>query len=265
MGAEDEEEEKKKKKTKRKGKEKEEEEDSDWRVVEGIERCLPCAKEGTQCRFNVPAVEKWRDEHRAGGQFQRYPVGTNCEACATVRKKPCPLPATKEMRDGIPKVAKGGRSRGGSAAPSATSSGKRKRRELEVVMPPLKRARPALPTTTTMGPEAALAMLARLLEASEGRAAESSRAAAMREEGTRAVMGRIALAMEQQNELLLQIAKRLEKEEGDEKQGEAVDGAVEEGSRCRYSMHRRWRCRRRAEGRMRRRMSRRWSRRLQSR
>jgi hypothetical protein len=232
MGAEDEEkdeeEEKKKKKTKGKGKEAEEEEDNGWRVVEGIERCLPCAREGTQCRFNVPAVEKWRDEYRAGGQFQRHPIGTNCEACATVRKKPCPLPATKEMRDGIAKVVKGGRSRGGSAAPSATSSGKRKRREVEVVMPPLKRARPALPTTTTtMGPEAALATLARLLEASEGRAAESSRAAAMREEGTRVAMGRIAQAMEQQNELLLRIAKRLEKEEGDEKRGETVDEAVD--------------------------------------
>ena len=127
----------KKKKKKTKGKEKEKVSD-EWEVVQGTRRCEACAREGTECKINPGAIERWREEFLAGAtSFSRHARGTNCEACATVRKKQCALPSTKEMRELVVKVPRGGKSRGGSAS----SSTKRKVREIEVVMPPRKRAR----------------------------------------------------------------------------------------------------------------------------
>jgi hypothetical protein len=66
-------------------------------------------------------------------------------------------------------------------------SGKRKFREVEVMIPPRKRMREV---TAVM--DVPWASIVRLLEASEARAAESSGAAAMREEGLQVVLGMVS-------------------------------------------------------------------------
>ena len=118
------------------------------------------------------------------------------------------------------KVARGAKSRGGSAAPSTTSSGKRKRDVVEVVMPPTKRLRAA----AAMTQEGFWAELIRLMEASERRAAESSRAASEREERLRAAITLVGTGVMQQNKILLRIEERLaevsRRDEDDEDDGD---------------------------------------------
>jgi len=206
----------KKKKKKTKGKEKEKVAD-EWEIVQGTRRCEACAREGSECKINPGAIERWREEFLAGAtSFARHPGGTNCEACAVVRKKQCALPSTKEMRALVVKAPRGGKSRGGSAAPSASSSTKRKVREVEVVMPPRKRAR----ATPAVSQEDFWAAVIRLLEASEARAAESSRAAAERDERVRAAMSMVAANLLQQNSILRRIEGRLKAAEGGEEDGD---------------------------------------------
>lgn len=230
MSEEGEQEEEKKKGGKAKGKGKEKD---DWSIVGGAGRCGACARENTECKINLPAIEKWREEFQDGVAFNRHPGGTNCELCATVRKKPCALPATEKMRAAMVKLTRGSRSRGGSAAPSTTSSSKRKLREVvEVVMPPSKRLRSA----SAMTQEGFWAEVVRLMEANERRAEESSRAAAERDEKFRATMAMVATTLLQQNKLLVRIEEKLKKgdEEGeeDEEDEDAEDvETVDDGDR----------------------------------
>jgi len=127
----------------------------------GAARCAPCVSANTQCDVHLKSIEQWRREYKEGKEFVKHPNCTNCWLCKKVRKAPCPLPAMADMRKGLPdkdertpratrtakasgstgmKMRARGRSRGGLAALSASSGGKRKL-EFELVMPPLKKAR----------------------------------------------------------------------------------------------------------------------------
>jgi hypothetical protein len=222
--------------TRGKGKEKEKEvkkTKGGWTKVGGEGRCPPCIREDTECRIDLAAIEKWREDFREGVFFRQHPAATKCERCSLVRKKACPLPATREMREGLPATrgltVKGGR--GGSVTPSAASSSKRKVREVvEVVMPPKKRLR----TTTAMTQEGFWAEVIRLMEASEARAVESSRAAVEREERLRAAITLVGTNVMQQNRILLRLEERLQKmakddeeEEGDDEDEDEDDDVVE--------------------------------------
>jgi hypothetical protein len=195
-----------------------------WTIVGGAGRCEACVREDTVCKINLAAIGKWREEVRIGDEFHKNPPGTNCELCASSRKKRCILPATKEMRDAIVEVVKtpvrtgrlvvplrgsraSTRSRGGSSVPSASSGTKRKMRDLEVELAPVtKKMKTA---ATPMSQVDFYGALVRIMETSERRMAESSRAAERREEEFGRALRSMAVAVERQNKILARIETRL--------------------------------------------------------
>jgi hypothetical protein len=221
--------EKGKKKEERKQKvEKDEKEGKDekdgWTIVGGTGRCEACVREDTVCKINLAAIGKWREEMQDGAEFHKNQPGTNCELCATSRKKRCILPATEEMRRALVEVVKtpvkagrlavplrGSRastkSRGGSSAPSASSGMKRKMRDLEVELAPVtKKMKTA---ATPMSQVDFYGALVRIMETSERRMAESSRAVERQEEEFGRALRSIAVAVERQNKILVRIETRL--------------------------------------------------------
>lgn len=217
---------------------------------------------------NRKAIDSWRKRFREGELFKKHPIGGNCGFCSDKRKKPCPLPMTLEMREGIEEdkgsverkktVEKAGtklgmttrgtrsRSRGGSSAPSATSSGKRKRldveMEVETSWPPTKKKKDYVPfaqsslgaalgTATAAASAAGVpwAALVRLMEGMEARAAESSRAAVMREERLVATLANVAAHLLEQNGLLKRIADRMRGEDDEESEEEEEDDEDDDG------------------------------------
>jgi len=114
-------------------------------IVGGAGRCGTCVREDTPCKISLLAIDKWRADVKSRVVFHKNPSRTNCEKCASDRKKRCILPATKEMQDAIVEVLKssktslatlkpglptGGsqattRSCGGSSVPSIVSGTKR--------------------------------------------------------------------------------------------------------------------------------------------
>jgi len=112
-------------------------------IVGGARRCDTCVREDTPCKISLLAIDKWRVDVKSGMVFHKNPSRTNCEKCASDRKKRCILPATKEMQDAIVEVPKSlktlsatlklegpptrgsqvtTRSRGGSSVPSIALS-----------------------------------------------------------------------------------------------------------------------------------------------
>ncbi len=126
-----------------------------WANVEGAGRCNACRKEDTVCRINLGLIEKWREEFRDGTwrptRGNKAPTGTGCERCLTVRKQRCELPATEEMRAGLPTETRKGKARARpdeSITPSVASSSKR-RLEVPVVELPKKKIRLGKPELDT--------------------------------------------------------------------------------------------------------------------
>ena len=111
--------------------------------------------------------------------------------------------------------------------PSTASSSKRKARDVvEVVMPPRKRLR-----TATMTQETYWMEVLRLMEASESRAAESSRAAADREERLRAAITLVGTNVMQQNRILLRLEERMIAMERTEEMAKKTTGNEDGGRR----------------------------------
>jgi len=75
-------------------------------IVGGAGRCDACVRENTPCKISLLAIDKWQADVKSGMVFHKNLSGTNCEKCASDRKKRCILPATKEMRDAIVEVLK---------------------------------------------------------------------------------------------------------------------------------------------------------------
>jgi len=75
-------------------------------IVGGAGRCNACVREDTPCKISLLAIDKWQADVKSGMVFHKNPSGTNCEKCASDRKKRCILLATKEMRDAIVEVPK---------------------------------------------------------------------------------------------------------------------------------------------------------------
>jgi len=129
------------------------EEDRAMRVVKGYHqiygegRCSTCVNCQRTCWINVEAIEAWKED-TAGTATKRIPKIALCWMCAAGKRK-CRLPATKEFWEGETheprrKESKGkARSRDESTVlsvvPSATSSTKRKRVEVEMPGRPWKR------------------------------------------------------------------------------------------------------------------------------
>ena len=164
-------------------------------IVGGARRCDMCVREDTPCKISLPAIDKWWADVKSGMVFHKNPSGTNCEKCASDRKKRCILPATKEMRDAIVEVPKssktlsatlklGGlptrgswattRSRRGLSILSIVSGTKRKFQEVEVeVAPASKKMKTA---ATPMSQVDFFGAMVQMMESSERWAAETSRA-----------------------------------------------------------------------------------------
>jgi len=75
-------------------------------IVGGAGRCDTCLREDTPCKISLPVIDKWQADVKSRMVFHKNPSGTNCEKCASDRKKCCILPAMKEMRDAIVEVPK---------------------------------------------------------------------------------------------------------------------------------------------------------------
>jgi len=163
-------------------------------IVGGAGRCDVCVREDTPCKISLPAIDKWQADMKSGMVFHKNLSGTNCKKCVSDRKKCCILPVTKEMQDAIVEVLKSSKTssatlkpgvclRGdhrGSSIPSIASGTKRKFREVEVeVAPASKKMKMA---TTPMSQVDFFGAMVWMMESSEQRAAETSRAAALREE-----------------------------------------------------------------------------------
>jgi len=245
---------------KEKGKRREEEKEGlGLVIVGGARRCDACVRENTPCKISLLAIDKWRADVKSGMVFHKNPSGMNCEKGANDRKKRCILPATKEMRDAIVEVPKssktssatlkpGGpptrgswvttRSRGGSSVPSIASGTKRKFWEVEVeVTPASKKMKTAV---TPMSQVDFFGAMVRMMESSEQQAAETSRAAALREEFGKALRSMVA-NIRLQNRILERVEhrwvaeidkgkgkeKEVEEEEEEEEDDEKGDDAAE--------------------------------------
>jgi hypothetical protein len=127
--------------------------DNGWFQVGGAGRCALCEKDGDECAINLAGIEKWRASFQAGRRYRKAPPQTSCKRCLE-KKKGCDLPATQEMRDALPGGGKDVLPGGGSeAAPSlaaTASSGRKRRREVEVEIPTLRRTKRARPGTPVM-------------------------------------------------------------------------------------------------------------------
>jgi hypothetical protein len=110
-----------------------------WEIVGGAARCQLCIKDNAQCRINMAAIDKWKETFESGKAGRRNPPRTSCKRCL-VKKKKCELPATKDIRDALARATPG-------AAPSVASSGTKRRREVEVVVPALPQAKRARRTS----------------------------------------------------------------------------------------------------------------------
>jgi hypothetical protein len=134
-----------------KGKQKETDADAEagWTNVGGAGRCVRCVKDKQgSCRINLGAIEKWREDAKAGKKFKRHPADSNCTYC-TFKKHPCELPASAAMRAVL--VAEKSKTGGSlrveerSVTPSAASSSKRKKMAVDVELPPRKKAKTMIP------------------------------------------------------------------------------------------------------------------------
>lgn len=214
----EEEEEKGKKRKKGKGKQ-----EVRWDKIWGAGRCAVCIKEDTECEVNLKAVEQWREDVARGVVFVKHPAGTNCRLCGTVRKKPCSLPATAEMRSMMKTTPKKEKTRGDSLAPSASSSVKQKFQEVDVVVPPPpKRLRTEVVVSGKQ--EEFWGSVLCLMEVREAREAESSRRAEEREERLRAVLTVLADNVLQQTNALLRMEMRIRREDGADEDEDGEDG-----------------------------------------
>ena len=224
-----------------------------WTIVGGAGRCSFCIKAGVDCKINVGAIEAWRDGVSKGVRYKRHPDGVNCRYCTEKRKKPCPLPATEKMRAvlvektaaevktkgesslGVATRGGGSRSRGGSSAPSATSSGKRKRLAVEVELPAKKKPRGVLPLASTSTAVASgsgsvpWASLQKLVELSERRWEESSKAAAAKERELAATLAEVARGLKTQNTILERIERLLGGRKEDDEEDEEEEEEDEDG------------------------------------
>jgi hypothetical protein len=131
------------------GKQETEADDEGYTLVGGAGRCVACVKEKVQCEVHLGAIEAWRKAFRAGKVFRVNPAKTGCTYCTTIRHQRCELPATREMREGLIPVPRGGKGRGGSNAPSVASSSKRKLRQTEVELPPPTKRQRRMPAPMT--------------------------------------------------------------------------------------------------------------------
>jgi len=133
----------------------------EYHQVYGEGQCSTCVNCQRTCWINVEAIEAWKED-AAGTATKRIPKIASCWMCAAGKRK-CRLPATKEFWEGETheprrKESKGkARSRDESTVPSvvpsATSSTKQKRVEVEM----LGRLRKRLATEALVGTtEAAL-------------------------------------------------------------------------------------------------------------
>jgi len=212
-------------------------------IVGGAGRCNTCVREDTLCKISLPAIDKWQADMKSGMVFHKNLSRTDCEKCVSDRKKCCILPATKEMQDTIVEVPKssktssatlklGGpptresqattRSRGGSSVPSIASGTKRKFQEVEVeVAPTSKKTKTA---ATPMSQVDFFGAMVRMMESSERRAAEMSRAAALREEEFGKALWSMAANIRLQNHILERVEHRwmveINKGKGKEKEVE---------------------------------------------
>jgi len=220
-------------------------------IVGGAGRCDTCVREDTPCKISLLAIDKWQADIKSGMVFHKNPSGTNCEKCASDRKKCCILPAMKEMRDAIvevPKLSKtssatlkpGGpptrgswattRSRRGLSVPSITSGTKRKFWEVEVeVTPASKKMKTA---ATPMSQVDFFGAMVRMMESSERRAAEMSRAVALREEEFGKALRSMAANICLQNCILERVERRwvaeIDKGKGKEKEVEEEEDEEED-------------------------------------
>ena len=103
-----------------------------WEIVGGSGRCNVCRKEDTECRIQLAAIEKWREDIKAGKKFSKAPTGTSCKRCVSIRRKTCLLPAMTECRKKL-----GGTK--AKVAPSASSGEKRLRMVMEIDLLPRKK------------------------------------------------------------------------------------------------------------------------------
>jgi len=118
-----------------------------YRQIYGEGRCSTCVNCQHTCWINVEAIETWKED-AVGTATKRIPKIASCWMCAAGKRK-CRLPAMKEFWEGEThelrwKESKGkARSRDElmvpSVVPSATSSTKRKRVEVEMLGRPQKR------------------------------------------------------------------------------------------------------------------------------
>jgi len=108
-----------------------------WEIVGGSRRCNACRKEDTECRIQLAAIEKWREDIKAGKKFSKAPTGTSCKRCVSIRRKTCLLPATTECQEKLSGTK-------AKVAPSASSGGKRLWTVMEVDLPPRKKRREKL-------------------------------------------------------------------------------------------------------------------------
>jgi hypothetical protein len=181
-----------------------------WANVEGAGRCSACRKENTVCRINVALIEKWREDYKNGvwkpSRGGKAPTGTGCERCLGVRKQRCELPATEEMRAGLPTESRRAKAKEGDGS-SVVSSGKR-RLEVPVIELPRKKIRLGTPEPDTRVSEAMVEAM-RAMEAILGRVAESSVRGALANEKLARAIDRLAVVVAESAANTLSIGKGL--------------------------------------------------------
>ena len=137
-----------------------------WTIVGGAGRCPRCVKAHAECKINLQAVEKWREDVESGKTFRKGPTNSMCTRCK-IKKERCELPATEDMRAALvkekPKAGGSLRVKEGSVTPSAASSSKRKRAETVVELPARKKKK-----TEPSGKEGEEEFRARLLAVLSG-------------------------------------------------------------------------------------------------
>jgi hypothetical protein len=168
----------------KRGVEEEEEEEEEWLIVRGVGHCMACVKENTLCQINLVVIRRWRKEFEDRVNFQRAPLGINCQQCSEIWKKKCELPATVDMRKGLelaakkPKVKEAkptwskGKAPTGSFTPLVASSSKRRSEFLGVEL--LAKRRRLGEVDGEGGMSAALTEVLRWLQAMMARQAEST-------------------------------------------------------------------------------------------
>ena len=207
-------------------KEKRKKKEDGWSIVGGAARCSACQCDSSSCKINVGAIEKWREDVRAGKVFGRTPTNTGCKKCLEDRRKRCELPATEEMRKAMRRETKGkGKEKEDSLTPSAASS----KRSLEfagVEMPPMKRRRG---DTVVEGGQRQADLWEMLRRATERVAESSAAGAAASERLARAVEG-LTVATDRQNSILGELVKMLASGAGTSERAKGKEKEVVESS-----------------------------------